>query len=154
MFHTQSKKQHGAELVEFMIILPVILVVAFMLFELGGGFVNKAVLANASRAAAREVIRGATPDEASQVAKAAWESRLSAFSDDPSVPPEVIVCPPSSDPKCTIDTTVCPSAPYPPGCEREVIVTQDFEFFFLPYFLSDLVDIELTARTVMREQAH
>ena len=60
--------QQGAEIVEFMITLPVVLIVLAIMFDFGTLFSDQIVLTNAARAAAREVVSGATDAEAQQAA--------------------------------------------------------------------------------------
>ncbi len=50
-------KQHGADIVEFIVTLPFVMILFFMIVGFGVAMCDWAVIANASRAAAREAIR-------------------------------------------------------------------------------------------------
>ena len=129
--------QRGAELVEFILTLPLILAVAFIMIEFAVALTDQTVLTSASRAAAREAIQGG---DAGAAAAAVFPSMIS-WSDVSSTAPTVL--PPVRDPAC--------GAAPDPGCEVTVTITYDFDFLLLPAFLSKALDIDLTARTVMRE---
>lgn len=55
-----QKKQQGAEIIEFAILVPILLLFFAAFLEFGVGFSDKAVIADASRTAARDFIRGNT----------------------------------------------------------------------------------------------
>ena len=128
--------QRGAELVEFILTLPLILAVAFIMIEFAVALTDQAVLTSASRAAARQAIRGGDPDAA---AAAVFPSLIS-WSEASSTAPIVTVSRASG----------CSTAP-DPGCAITVTITYDFDFLLLPAFLSKALDIDLRAQTVMRE---
>jgi Flp pilus assembly protein TadG len=125
-------RQRGAEILEFIITLPVILTVLFMIVELGVGFMDQAVLVNASRAAAREVVRGKTDAQAREAAGRVFPS-LVTWNSDASAPTVTIVRSGSS-----------------PGDDVTVTITYSYQFLLLPAFTSSAADLTLRARTVMR----
>jgi Flp pilus assembly protein TadG len=133
-FHSQR----GAELVEFILTLPLILAVAFIMIEIAVAMIDQAALTNASRAAAREAIQGG---DASAAAAAVFPSLIS-WSTVSSTTPNVTVSRDAS----------CGAAP-DPGCDITVTISYDFDFLLLPAFLSNALDIDLTATTVMREMS-
>jgi Flp pilus assembly protein TadG len=55
-------RQHGAEVVEFVILLPLVLLLLLGIVEVAFGFFDQAILTTASRAAAREAVRAAPQD--------------------------------------------------------------------------------------------
>jgi hypothetical protein len=59
------------------------LAVFFLILQLGVGFMNQAVLASASRAAAREVIRGKTDEQARLGAERVIRNGIAADGDNP-----------------------------------------------------------------------
>jgi Flp pilus assembly protein TadG len=126
------KRQRGAEILEFVITLPAILTVFFLIVELGVGFVDQAVLVNASRAAAREVIRGRTDTQAREAAEQVLASLI------------------SWDPEAPAPTVNVMRSGANAGDEVAVTVTYTYQFLLLPAFASTAADLTLSARTVMR----
>jgi len=131
-------RQRGAETVEFAITLPVILILFFAFVEFGIAFCDQAVIANASRAAAREAIKGANvPDKTVYDAADAVLASLSNWSGG-----GTYAC----------DTASCPIVPADrsstaPGQEVRVTIT----FPFQDSLLSNFVTLpNLSASTVMR----
>ena len=59
------RKQRGADIVEFIITLPMMMIVFFVIVGFGVTMCDWAVIANASRAGAREAIRDATSSSCS-----------------------------------------------------------------------------------------
>jgi Flp pilus assembly protein TadG len=125
------KYQAGAETVEFLITLPVILIVLAIIFDFGVAFSDQAVLTNATRAAAREVVQGASAAEAQQAVDRITPSLLSHQ---------------SSDPLPVINITQTGTNP---GDTVNISISHQFTYFLLPSFLAGVTDIELTATTVM-----
>ncbi len=123
--------QTGAEMIEFVITLPVILIVLAIIFDFGVAFTDQTILTNATRAAVREVIQGA--DDA-QAQLAADRITVALLSHDPS----------DSLPAISINRT----GPNP-GDPATVSISHRFGYFLLPGFLAEITDIELTATTVM-----
>lgn len=71
------KKQRGVEIIEFALIVPILLLFFVAFLEFGIGFSDKAVIADASRAAAREFIRGNPPESPWCAANSTLESSIS-----------------------------------------------------------------------------
>jgi Flp pilus assembly protein TadG len=126
-----GKYQTGAEIVEFLVTLPVILIVLGIVFDFGVAFSDQSLLSNASRAAAREVIRGATDAEAQQAADRITQSLISWDSTDPL--PTLTVTRTGND----------------PGDPATVTINHTYEFFLLPSFLGEMANLNLSATTVM-----
>ncbi|MEH6824767.1 MAG: TadE family protein [Motiliproteus sp.] len=125
------RAQNGAEIVEFLVTLPVVLIVLAMIFDFGVAFSDQSILTQATRAAARQVIRGATDAEAQQ---AADQVTLSILSRAP------------SDPLPTISVNRTGVAP---GDPATISIVHNYGFFLLPSFLAGITNINLSARTVM-----
>ncbi|MCU7934945.1 MAG: pilus assembly protein [Candidatus Thiodiazotropha sp. (ex Dulcina madagascariensis)] len=123
--------QFGAEIVEFLITLPVILIVVAIIVDFGVALSDQAILTNATQAAVREVIQGASDAQAQQAADLITPSLLSYSSTDPL--PAVTVNRMGTD----------------PGDTASVSITHEFDFFLLPHFLGGITHIDLTATTVM-----
>jgi Flp pilus assembly protein TadG len=145
-----AKRQRGAEIVEFLIVLPFILIVLLLIIELGIGFANQAILANAARVGAREAANcngNPTVDpcltSARQAAARAARSIISLKNSANQPDPLTL----------QLDNSVasCTASPPEGGCPITATLTYDFEFFLLPAFLSGLTDFQLTARTVMNK---
>ncbi|MEJ2424351.1 MAG: TadE/TadG family type IV pilus assembly protein [Candidatus Thiodiazotropha sp.] len=123
--------QRGAEIVEFLVTLPVILIVLAIVFDFGVALSDQSILTNATRAAAREVIQGASDLQAQQAANQITQSLLSRAAADPL-------------PTVTVNRTGLN-----PGDPVSVSITHEFAFFILPSFLADVTNINLGATTVM-----
>lgn len=123
--------QTGAETVEFLVTLPVILVLFAMIFDFGVAFSDKAILTHATRAAAREVIRGASDADAQQAADQITQSLISRSPSDPL--PAVIINRSGTN----------------PGDPATISITHNYGFFLLPAFLGSISNINLSATTIM-----
>jgi Flp pilus assembly protein TadG len=123
--------QSGAEIVEFLITLPVILIVLAIIVDFGVAFTDQTILTNATRAAVREVVQGASDAQAQQMADHTTQSLVSHDPADP-LPPVTVN-----------------RAGTNPGDIVSVSITHQFDFFLLPHFLGTITDIDLTATSVM-----
>jgi Flp pilus assembly protein TadG len=123
--------QSGAEIVEFLVTLPVILIVLAIVFDFGVALSDQSILTNATRAAVREVIQGANDAQAQLAADRITQSLLSRPAANPL-------------PLVTINRTGTN-----PGDPVSVSITHEFAFFILPAFLANITNIELRATTVM-----
>jgi Flp pilus assembly protein TadG len=128
--HRPGKYQRGAEIVEFLITLPVVLILLAIVFDFGIAFSEQTILNHATRAAAREVIRGGSDDEAQQAADQVTQSLLSRDPADPL--PAVTVNRFGTD----------------PGDTATITIGYNYPYFLLPAFIG-LSDINLSATTVM-----
>jgi Flp pilus assembly protein TadG len=150
--------QRGGETVEFALFTVPLLVLLFAIFlEFGFAFADKAVITDASRAAAREAIRGGSYATAKEAANNVLQSAATWGSDLP------YQCPDEPN-ACSDEYNVCCDIPTG-AVEGELItVTLAFPFKFriltplsnmaiLP-FLPDLTGIQLSAQTVMGTQPH
>jgi Flp pilus assembly protein TadG len=126
-----SRRQSGAEIVEFLVTLPVILIVVGIVFDFGVAISDQSILTHATRASAREVIRGGTDAEAQLIADQITQSLLSRNAGDPL--PILAVNRTGTD----------------PGDPAIVTVNHNYGFFLLPSFLSGIVNINLSATTTM-----
>jgi Flp pilus assembly protein TadG len=124
--------QTGAEIVEFLITLPVILILLAIIVDFGVAFTDQTILANATRAAVREVVQGASDEQAQQMADQTTTSLLSH-------------APSGQLPEITVNLTGTN-----PGDMASVAITHQFDFFLLPHFLGEITDINLTATSAMR----
>jgi hypothetical protein len=124
--------QSGAEIVEFLITLPVILIVLAIMVDFGVAFTDQTILANATRAAVREVVQGASDAQAQQAANLITPALLSHSPADP-LPVVTVI-----------------RAGANPGDAVSVSITHEFDYFLLPHFLGEITDIDLTATSVMR----
>jgi Flp pilus assembly protein TadG len=124
--------QSGAEIVEFLITLPVILIIVAIIVDFGVALSDRTILTSATRAAVREVIQGASDAQAQQLADLTTPSLLSYTPPDPL--PAIIVIPTVTEPGDTVS----------------VSITHQFDFFLLPHFLGGMTNIDLTATTAMR----
>lgn len=125
-----SRRQQGAEIVEFMITLPVILIVLAILFDFGALFSDQIILNNAARVAAREVISGATDIEAQAAADRVTQSLLAHGGS-------------------SLPTIVVNRSGTAPGSLVTVTVNHTFNFLMLPGFASSAASFTLTARVRM-----
>ena len=126
-----SRRQSGAEIVEFLVTLPVILIVVGIVIDFGVAISDQSILTHATRASAREVIRGASDAEAQQAADQITQSLLSH---------------PAGDPLPVI--TVNRAGPNP-GDPATIAINHNYGLFILPGFLSGIANINLTATTTM-----
>ena len=128
-----TARQKGAEIVEFLITLPVVLIVLAILFDFGSLFADQIVLTNAARAAAREVISGATDDQAQLAADRVTASLLGA--DSASLP--------------TVNVVRDADVSDDPGDQITVTVNHAFTFRLLPGFAGSATSINLSATVRM-----
>lgn len=126
-----DRYQKGAEIVEFLITLPVVLIVLAIIVDFGIAFCDQAILSNATRSAVLEVIRGGTDAEAQQAANQISQSMISR---------------PSSDP---FPTVIVQRAGANPGDQIRVTINYTYNFFVLPAFLSAVTNLNLSATAVM-----
>jgi Flp pilus assembly protein TadG len=140
------RRQQGGEIVEFLVILPFVLIVFFMILDLGIGFVNQGILVNASRAAAREAIRCSdiTADECQDAWEAAADEvaqSLIAWSDDANPSAQVTLQVDDDDARC--------NSPAQAGCPLIVDVTYSYDYLLVSAFIPGLASNNLVARTTM-----
>jgi Flp pilus assembly protein TadG len=124
--------QAGAEIIEFLVTLPVILIVLAIVFDFGVAFSDQTILTNATRAAVREVVQGASDAQAQQAVDMITPSLLSLSPTDP------------------LPTAIVNRSGANPGDTVSVSITHEYDFFLLPHFLGTITDINLTATSVMR----
>ena len=130
--YRSRSRQKGAEIVEFIVTLPVVLIVAAIMIDLGALFSDRIILTNAVRAAAREAVKGSPPAQVQQVSNQITQSLVSA---DPLNLPAV--------------TVACSSSPCDPGNLVSVTLTHPYTFLLLPAFVSSAANINLTAKVQM-----
>lgn len=126
-----GRRQSGAEIVEFLVTLPVVLIVVGIVFDFGVAISDQSILTHATRSSAREVIQGNTDAQAQQAADEITQSLLSRSGGDPL-------------PTITVNRT----GP-DPGDPATVTINHTYGFYMLPAFLSGIVDINLSATTTM-----
>jgi Flp pilus assembly protein TadG len=124
--------QTGAEIVEFLITLPVILIVLAIIIDFGVAYTDQTILTNATRAAVREVVQGASDAQAQQMADQTTQSLI------------------SHDPADPLPAVTVNRAGTNPGDAVSVSISHQFDFFLLPHFLGAITDINLTATSAMR----
>ena len=125
------RRQSGAEIVEFLVTLPVVLIVVGIVFDFGMAISDQSILTHATRASAREVIRGATDADAQQTADQITQSLLSRSAGDPL--PAISVNRTGTD----------------PGDPATVTINHNYVFLFLPGFLDEIANINLSATITM-----
>lgn len=128
---SSRRHQDGAEIVEFLITLPVVLIVVGIVFDFGVAISDQSILTHATRASAREVIRGASDAEAQQTADQITQSLMSRSAGDPL--PVIVVNRTGLD----------------PGDPASVTINHNYTFFLLPRLLDGIVNINLSAITTM-----
>lgn len=160
MRHKSVKRQRGAELIEFVFVLPVILGVFFLILDLGVLTINQSVVAAASREAAREVIQARTNSHAGRFADAKEgvmrvASSLIEMSGRDNLEDEASI----ADCGAAIPDgglRVCVTLEDPPPGDDDsrqfvtVTVAYDYRFLLLPKFLGSASRQELIAVTRMR----
>ena len=139
--------QAGAEIVEFAVILPFLLLVMFGIMEFGLVFYDKALITNASREAARSGIAYKCPVLSADEIKAVsdgYNGFLISFGE--SVPPTVTVspAPPATTTNCGANS----------GTPLTVTVTYNYQFLVFGNLFSLFVSgftnpLSLSATTVM-----
>lgn len=137
------KSVHGASMVEFAIILPVLILILFGIIEFGLLLFNKQVITNASREGARFGIVARSPryldEEITTVVTNYTGNNLITFGTKS--PPSVKV------------TRVGPGGGLLFGDDLTVQVTYRYEFLILPNFATVLVGgIDLNAVTTMKNE--
>jgi Flp pilus assembly protein TadG len=144
-------KQRGVEIIEFALIVPMMLLLFFIFAEFGIAFSNKAVITDASRAAAREAIMGGNDTAVWDAADAALGSIIMWGGKGP------YVC----DRKSSDLNTNCliNRGTGNVGDPVSVTVRFTFSFRFLPNALfKNMVgnwdQLNLSGRTVMRMLPH
>jgi Flp pilus assembly protein TadG len=117
--------QRGAQIVEFALALPFLLLILFLIFDLGFMVFNKAVITNASREAARRsAMLTATPWSASAVAAVACSyARTSLISTNSGT--RTTTCSGSADPVITISN---PNGNVPPNFGDPVTVNISYSY--------------------------
>jgi Flp pilus assembly protein TadG len=136
--------QNGAELVEFAVTLPVILLIALIFVEFAVALNNLAVLTNASRAAALEAVRGSPEAKSRAAAQNIFNSRIAWY--QAGSPAPVV----SFDPEYWLVANS-------PGRPITVTVTHTLDLQLIPNFVEEFLGLDeltLTGRTVMREFKH
>ncbi|MDX9785182.1 MAG: TadE/TadG family type IV pilus assembly protein [Desulfobacterales bacterium] len=136
------KDQTGAVLMEFVLVLPLLLLLLFASIEFGVAFFNKAMITNASREGARAGIVYNEParltiDEIRTIAKDYCETHLITFGDA------------SAD-----DLKIKPLREGDePGDNLTVTVEYDYDFLVIPNFIPGFdPSITLTGVSVMRNE--
>jgi Flp pilus assembly protein TadG len=124
--------QHGAEIVEFIITLPVVLIALGIMFDFGSLLSDQVLLTDAARAAAREAINGASSAEVQQASDQITQSMISA--DSASLP---------------VVSVTCASSPCSPGDQMVATINHTYSFRLLPAFISSVADIDLVATARM-----
>lgn len=128
----QTKKNHGAALVEFAIVLPLLLLLVVGMIEFGLLFYNKQVLTNSSREGARAAI--ARVENISDIVDDYCQGRLISFS--------------SSN---AVSTTVVGEGG---AYQEDLIVTVKYDYvFMLPAVLGVGTTMQLSAVTMMKMEA-
>ncbi len=141
----KHKAQAGASAVEFALVLPILLLLVFAIFELGLLLYNKAVITNASREAARYGVVMRTPKHTS----GEIEQKALDYCSDFLV---------SLSPSTTLDPNLEVTVPIPGaggsfGQPLTVTVSYTFTGLGLGTLLSPLTGpITLTATTVMNNE--
>jgi hypothetical protein len=171
MIRRNLHRQRGAEIVEFILVLPFILIVFFAVVELGVGFANQAVLANAARAAAREAIRARDDSaELETAVRDVVERSMIAWKTRPDPPDDIVGCDdalPVGGIKVCLFRKEPSTGEAPPWAVTDscsdgaltgdkvpwvcVTVTHDYRLAGLPAFLSSAATLTLTGRSVMRQ---
>jgi Flp pilus assembly protein TadG len=133
----KMKSQRGIAAVEFALVLPILVLLAFGIIEFSLALYDKAVITNASREGARAGILyrvpPATDTEIADVVNIYCQSRLVTFGS-------------GGQPVSTVVR-----GGNAPGSELRVRVVYDYTFLVLPGFVEQLTGpIDLTAETVMR----
>lgn len=153
------KKQNGASAVEFAILLPFLVSLAFGIIEIGLLLYNQQVLTNASREGARAAIKGdcnyrlanTTNPQIDQIVTDYCNNRLITFAAPTPEDLDVDINPSPSD--CTPAT---PGTPPTPGSglgvgeDVEVAVSYTYTFLVPSLFGFGGPEKQLNAKTVMK----
>lgn len=143
------KKQKGAAIVEFAVILPLFLVLVFGIIEFSLLFYDKAVITNASREGARAGIVAPSGDPAQRSTNAYikgvvtnyCQNYLITFGTDTLTDSDITITPESE--------SVRDAASF--GDDLTVAVSFHYDFLLLPGFIGDLIGgTDMVATTVMK----
>ena len=140
-------KERGAALIEFVLVVPLLLLLIFGIIEFSVLFYDKAVITNISREAAREFAIYRQPPITSKalynIVTLYTQDRMISFTGatDPSL-------------ETYLDSVLSEAAVKNSGTEYVTAkVTYTYDWFLLPSFMNDAFpDIDLTATTVMRNE--
>ncbi|MBK1719251.1 TadE family protein [Thiocystis violacea] len=149
-FCHRRSRQHGGEIVEFAISLPFILLLFFGVVEMSVGFFDQAILTNASRAAARELIRAVPPNHD----WATWDFEVAAEQAAEQAAQRMFTWAGPETLNFDWEESDEPCADRSGYDERArviVTLTYRYRFFVLPQplFMPGLADLNLTAATEM-----
>ena len=144
------KKQRGTEIIEFTLTLPFMLMLFAAFLEFGVGFADKAVIVDASRAAAREAIRGKTESDCWIAANKVLNSLISWGAEDK------YECP-----SCVGENCLCKISPSDlttanPGDQITVSIDFPFKFQILDAFMPTGLkeNFSLSGSTIMYVTHH
>lgn len=147
-FEHRRSRQRGVEIVESVLLLPFVLLLFFGIVELSVGFFDQAILTNASRAAARELIRAAPLDGN----WAGWDQGEAAAEDAADQAAQRMITWGGAE-ELAFDWVQGPLCVERDGYDDRpsitVTLTYPYRFFVLPAFLAGLSDLTLTAQTDM-----
>ena len=151
MIAKDRNKEAGTALVEFVLVVPLFLLLMFGITEFSILLYDKAVITNASREAAREWIEYTESklNSASleQIVENYTSERLITFDNDNSKPNPLNTSFEINGTSAT-DTTA-----YTSGDSLRVIVSYDYDWLLLPDLASNaLPDVTLSAETAMRAE--
>lgn len=134
----------GQSLVEFVLILPLLLIFLFGVIEFGLVFYNKAVITNASREGARAAIVSVSSRTLASVRNQAETVALNYLRNN-------LVTFSNSTPAVIANPNPGAIAPFTINDELTVTVTYDYGWLALPGFLPGVPNpIAMQSRTVMR----
>jgi len=102
----QRHGQRGASIVEFVIIFPILILIFYLLVELGVAHINQTVLTHAARAAAREAGRTTDATKSLQRQQAVAEGVLQSL---------ILWYDSASTRQCGVGAVTCNFAVAPPG---------------------------------------
>jgi Flp pilus assembly protein TadG len=141
---SETLNQSGASAIEFALILPVLLLFLFGIIEFSVLFYNKAMITNASREGARAGIRyiWEGPDQGGHPSEATIIAAVNNYVDNGTLLISFGSAP------ANIGTAV-DGENETSGDPLTVTVTYDYDFLILPEFADGVVDLTLTAETVM-----
>jgi hypothetical protein len=126
------------------------LIVFLLIVELGIGFANQAVLANAARAGAREAIK--CDGDPTDITSPCWSEAQNAASE--AAQSIISLKNPSAagslDIECDTMDGSCPD-PIPGGFPIRATYSFQFQFFLLPAVLPGVSNFQQTGRVIMRK---
>jgi Flp pilus assembly protein TadG len=131
------RTQNGASAVEFALVLPLLLLLAFGIIEFSLALYDKAMISHASREGARAGVAFRIPpvtdEEIANVVDVYLGTSLISFG------------------AAAVAATTVTRAGSDPGDELRVSVDYTYTFFLIPNFITDLTGgVHLVASTVMR----